>query len=85
MAKHTRSSRTAATAFRHKVRKLRLEKGLTLVELGRRSGLHTSAIVHFEGGSRRPSFENLRQLCIGLEVSADYLLGLRMGQDVAVP
>jgi transcriptional regulator with XRE-family HTH domain len=60
-----------------KLRAARIDKGWTVATLSAKSGLHKSAIGHFEGGSRRPSFENLRQLCFALEVSADYLLSLK--------
>lgn len=50
---------------------------MTIVELSAKSGLQKAAIGHFESGRRRPSLENLRRLCHGLGVSADYLLGLR--------
>jgi len=34
-----------------------------------------TSIAHFEGGSRKPSFDTLRRLAIALEVTTDYLLG----------
>ena len=77
MARHTRSSKQAAAAFREKVRAARIDQGMTVAMLSSISKLHKSAIGHFESGSRRPSFENLRQLCTALKVSADYLLGLK--------
>ena len=40
-----------------------------------RTGLQASAISHFETGTRRPSFDNLRRLADALEVTTDYLLG----------
>ena len=34
-----------------------------------------SSIAHFEGGARKPSFDNLRRLANALQVTTDYLLG----------
>jgi transcriptional regulator with XRE-family HTH domain len=66
----------AATSFRKKLRRWRLDHEVTLVELSAKSGLDVTTIGHFESGRRRPSLENLRLLCLGLGVSADYLLGI---------
>lgn len=44
-------------------------------ELARAAGLPPSSIAHFEAGSRKPSFDNLRRLANALEVTTDYLLG----------
>jgi transcriptional regulator with XRE-family HTH domain len=44
-------------------------------ELARRANLPSSSIAHFEAGSRKPSFDNLRRLANALEVTTDYLLG----------
>ena len=44
-------------------------------ELAGRAGLPPSSIAHFEGGSRKPSFDTLRRLANALEVTTDYLLG----------
>ncbi len=44
-------------------------------DLAARAKLPPSSIAHFEGGSRKPSFDNLRRLATALEVTTDYLLG----------
>lgn len=44
-------------------------------ELAERAGLPSTSIAHFEAGSRKPSFDNLRRLADALMVTADYLLG----------
>jgi len=43
--------------------------------LAKRAKLQPAAISHFETGSRKPSFDNLRKLASALEVTTDYLLG----------
>ena len=53
----------------------RQARGLSQQELANRAGLPASSISHFEGGGRKPSFDNLRRLANALEVSTDYLLG----------
>lgn len=41
--------------------------------------MQPSAIAHFEGDRRKPSFDNIRALAQALNVSADYLLGAEAG------
>lgn len=48
---------------------------MTQVELAKATGLPPSSIAHFEGGTRKPSFDNLRKLANALNVTTDYLLG----------
>jgi len=43
--------------------------------LAERTELPPSSIAHFETGSRKPSFDNLRRLAVALEVTTDYLMG----------
>lgn len=40
-----------------------------------RANLQASAVSHFETGTRRPSFHNLKHLADALQVTTDYLLG----------
>jgi len=48
---------------------------MSQTELAERSKLPATSISHFEAGSRKPSFDNLRRLAETLTVTADYLLG----------
>jgi len=48
---------------------------MSQVELAKAAGLPPSSIAHFEGGTRKPSFDNLRKLATALNVTTDYLLG----------
>lgn len=67
---------TPSTAtFPERLRAAREMRGLSQGGLATRSGLQASAISHFETGSRKPSFDNLRRLADALEVTTDYLLG----------
>ncbi len=51
-------------------------RGLTQADLGKLAGLPSTTISHFESGSRKPSFDNLRRLTRVLTVSTDYLMGI---------
>lgn len=62
-------------AFPERLRKAREMRQLDQSGLAEKSSLPQSSISHFETGSRKPSFENLRRLSNALEVTTDYLLG----------
>jgi len=61
--------------FPERLRKAREHRDLNQAELGKRAGLQVTAISHFETGTRKPSFDNLRRLADALNVTTDYLLG----------
>lgn len=65
----------AGEVFPHRLQTARVKRGLSQQDLAARTGLPPSSISHFEGGARKPSFDNLRRLANSLEVSTDYLLG----------
>ena len=69
------TSDTPSEVFPDRLRQARRLRDLDQVALAARTGLQPSAISHFEGGARKPSFENLRRLATALEVSTDFLLG----------
>ena len=58
-------------------------RGMSQAELAKATGLPPSSIAHFEGGARKPSFDNLRKLATALNVTTDYLLGRVDDPDVA--
>ena len=66
---------TPSKIFQERLRTARERRDLTQAELATRAGLQPSAISHFEAGTRKPSFDNLRRLATALEVKTDYLLG----------
>lgn len=49
---------------------------ITQDRLAEKMGLPPSQISHYEAGSRKPSYDNLRSFCQVLRVNSDYLLGL---------
>jgi transcriptional regulator with XRE-family HTH domain len=62
--------------FANRLRFVREMRELTQFDLGKRVHLDQTHIAHFESARRLPGAENLKALCKGLMVSADYLLGL---------
>ena len=71
MSESTRPSE----AFPGRLRAAREKRDLSQGDLATRAGLQASAISHFETGTRKPSFDNLRRLADALRVTTDYLLG----------
>ena len=61
--------------FPERLRTAREKRGFNQGDLAQRAGLQPSAISHFETGTRKPSFDNLRRLADALDVTTDYLLG----------
>ena len=61
--------------FGQRLREARKNRGLEQQKLAEMVGLPPSSISHFESGSRKPSFDNLRALAQKLDVTTDYLLG----------
>ena len=61
--------------FPDRLRAARKLRGLEQVEVATKAGLPPTSISHFEGGSRKPSFDNLRRLAQALNVTSDYLMG----------
>ena len=61
--------------FPERLRTARELRGWSQSDLASRCGMPTSSVGHFEGGTRKPSFDNLRKLANALEVTTDYLLG----------
>ena len=59
-----------------RLRDLREIRGLTQSELAERVGMEPAMISHFEIGSRKPSYDNLRRLALGLECSVDQIMGI---------
>ena len=62
--------------FCKNLKEVRKSRGLSQGGLAKITGLHPSAISHFEIGDRKPSFYNLVRLVKALNVSADSLLGI---------
>lgn len=62
--------------FKTRLKEIRELREMTQAELSKRAGLPATSVSHFESGSRKPSFDNLRRLSQVLAVSSDYLMGI---------
>ena len=61
--------------FSERVHELRVERGISMKDLGAVVGLGRSSVNYWELGDRSPSVEVLALLADYFEVSADYLMG----------
>jgi transcriptional regulator with XRE-family HTH domain len=61
--------------FGERLKKARENRKIGQAQLAESTGLPPSSISHFEAGSRKPSFDNLRRIAGALDVSTDFLLG----------
>ena len=65
-------------AIGERIRSRRLEMGLTQAQLGRLVDVSGSFVGHLERAEKIPSVETLMRLCIGMDMSMDYLvMGVR--------
>ena len=58
-----------------RLKQLRKEKGLTIIELGKHLQCSGASISHYEKGDREPSHETLMKYAEFFGVSIDFLLG----------
>ena len=63
-------------SFPQRLKAARDLRNMNQSDLATKAGLPSTSISHFEAGSRKPSFDNLRRLAQALEVTTDFLLGL---------
>jgi len=69
--------------FQHRLQAARELRRVTQSQLASSAGLPPSSVSHFESGSRKPSFDNLKRLASALAVTTDYLLGRADGPDAS--
>lgn len=70
--------------FPQRLKELRLKKGLTQTELGKKVGVKQNTFTNWENGKREPNFETLLKLAFELNTTTSYLLGesnISFGQD----
>lgn len=67
------------------VEKIRLEKGLSLSELARKSGVAVSHIHNIENGSKIPTITVLCKLARALNVHCSVLFSCEKGDDIILP
>ena len=63
-----------AARFGEKLKKHRLKKHLSQMELAEKIDLQTSSVSHLENGTHSPSLETLLRLSLVLEVGIDEML-----------
>lgn len=66
-----------------RIKKARLQKNLTQIELAKKIGVEQPAINRYESGKRsnRVDMENIIKIAEVLDVSLDYLFGLKEKND----
>lgn len=69
-------SASQKSVFPARLRAARELRRLSQSDLATKVGVPPSQISHYESGSRKPSYDNLRACCQALRVNSDYLLGL---------
>ncbi len=69
------NSKLPTDMFPERLKAARDLRGWSQNDLALRCGMPQSSVGHFEGGTRKPSFDTLSRLANALEVTADYLLG----------
>ena len=62
--------------FGARLREARISRKMTQVKLSKVTGLHDTAISHYERGKRYPNIDHLMILAVGLNATTDYLVGL---------
>ncbi len=71
--------------FAARLKEIREVRGMSQLDLSKKTGLQPAAISHFETSARSPSFDNLRRLSDALSVSTDYLMGRAEKAEMAGP
>jgi len=69
--------KTEYPQFHDRLRYAMIRRDFTNQKLAARIHVTPSAVSAYKKGHRRPSFEQLRDIALALNVSVDYLLGLR--------
>jgi transcriptional regulator with XRE-family HTH domain len=70
--------------WRARLRRLRMERGVSFADLARRSGLSLSAVKRYEGGSRNPSEASLNAIIDALGLPRESANEIRAGAGFAV-
>ncbi|MBQ3596920.1 MAG: helix-turn-helix transcriptional regulator [Clostridia bacterium] len=63
-------------AFNEKLKMIRIENGLSQKQVAEKLGISASCYAGYEQGYRQPDLKTLAKICVILDVSADYLLGI---------
>ena len=63
--------------FAKRLKEIRVENELTQKQLAELLQTTDDSIYSWEKGRSQPSIEALRKICVALNVSADYLIGVK--------
>ena len=69
--------RVYMTEFNNRIKVILTQKRMRQRTLSRITGINESTISDYTTGKRQPTLENLVMLCRALDVSADWLLGVK--------
>lgn len=69
--------RTSARDFGKRLAQLRRDKGITQIELGKKTGVSQRVIAYYEGETNFPPAHLLIPIAKALKISVDELLGLK--------
>lgn len=64
-------------SFGKHLKSILVEKNITQAELANRTGLSPMTISSYVREERSPNYYSIRDICIALDISADYLLELK--------
>ncbi len=59
------------------LKEIMIELDLTQVSLAEKIGVKQSQVSEWLKGKSKPGYDSLKQICQGLDISADRLLGLK--------
>lgn len=71
--------------FGHRLRELRMGRGLTQIELGKKVGVSNRVVAYYEDENAQPPGPMLADLARTLRVSVDQLLGLKSVKETLSP
>lgn len=66
-----------------RLKQLRLEYGMTQLEIANRIGVTATSVQRIEYGSARPSLDTLIRFALCFNVSLDYLVGLSQRKSLS--
>lgn len=68
--------RDVKNIFAKRLKELRLEKNLTQVELGAKTGISQTSLAKWENAERSPSIEYVIEIALFFGCTIEYLVGL---------
>lgn len=67
-------SKQSSEGFPERLRKARMQKGLSQVAFAKAAGIHFNQISRYEQGNSQPTIDRIRKMASVLGVSEDYLI-----------